>query len=55
MTFSFKDDPAGGAAIEFKYRLSGSTDLPANWPQAVNGVLNEQLLRLQNLLNKSAP
>src|SRR6185503_20265974 len=46
MTFSFKDDPAGGAAIDFKYRLSGATDMPANWPQAVNGVLTEQIQRL---------
>lgn len=55
MTFSFKDDPAGGAAIDFKYRLSGATDMPASWPQAVNGVLNEQLQRLQHLLNEGAP
>lgn len=55
MTFSLKDDPAGGATIDFKYRLSGATDLPATWPQAVNGVLNEQLQRLQHLLNEGAP
>ena len=55
MTFSFKDDPAGGATIDVKYRLSGATDMPANWPQAVNGVLNEQLQRLQGLLDKGAP
>ena len=55
MTFSFKDDPAGGAAIDFKYRLSGATDMPANWPQAVNGVLTEQIQRLQNLLDKGTP
>jgi hypothetical protein len=51
MTFSFKDDPTGRAVIDFKYRLSGATDLPASWPQAVNGVLSEQLQRLQNLLD----
>jgi len=55
MNWSFKDDPAGGSTIDFKYRLSGATDLPATWPQAVNGVLNEQLQRLQNLLDKGTP
>jgi uncharacterized protein YndB with AHSA1/START domain len=55
MTWSFKDDPAGGSVIDFKYRISGATDLPATWPQAVNGVLSEQLQRLQHLLNQGAP
>jgi len=55
MTFSFKDDPSGGVSIDFKYRLAGATDLPADWPQAVNGVLNEQLQRLQHLLNGGTP
>jgi hypothetical protein len=55
MTWSFKDDPAGGAIIDCKYRLAGAPDLPANWPQAVDGVLNEQLQRLQHLLNEGAP
>jgi hypothetical protein len=55
MTWSFKDDPAGGSTIDFKYRMAGASDLPANWPQAVNGVLTEQLQRLQNLLDKGAP
>ena len=55
MSWSFKDDPKGGSTIDFKYRLSGSTDLPADWPKAVNGVLSGQLQRLQNLLNKGAP
>ena len=55
MTWSFKDDPKGGSTIDFKYRLAGSSDLPADWPQAVNGVLSEQLQRLQNLLNKGTP
>jgi hypothetical protein len=55
MTWSFKNDPAGGSVIDFKYRLAGASDLPADWPQAVNGVLGEQMQRLQNLLNKGAP
>jgi hypothetical protein len=55
MTWSFKDDPKGGSVIDFKYWLAGSSDLPANWPQAVNGVLSGQLQRLQNLLDKGAP
>jgi hypothetical protein len=55
MTWSFKDDPAGGSTIDLKYRLAGSVDLPADWPQAVNGVLTEQIQRLQNVLNKGAP
>jgi hypothetical protein len=55
MTWSFKDDPAGGSVVDFKYRLAGSADLPANWAQAVEGVLSEQLQRLQNLLDKGAP
>ncbi|HEX4506775.1 MAG TPA: ATPase [Alphaproteobacteria bacterium] len=55
MNWAFKDDPAGGSTIDFKYRLSGATDLPATWPQAVDGVLNEQLQRLQHLLNDGAP
>ena len=55
MTWSFKDDPAGGSVIDLKYRLAGSSDLPANWPQAVNGVLGGQMQRLQNFLNKGAP
>jgi hypothetical protein len=55
MTWSFKDDPKGGSVIDFKYRLAGPSDLPADWPQAVNGVLSGQMQRLQNLLNKGAP
>jgi hypothetical protein len=55
MSWSFKDDPAGGSVIDLKYRLAGSSDLPGNWPQAVNGVLGGQMQRLQNLLNKGAP
>jgi hypothetical protein len=55
MTWSFKDDPAGGSVIDFKYRLAGPSDLPGDWPQAVNGVLSEQLQRLQHLLNDGAP
>jgi hypothetical protein len=52
---SFQLHVKGGAAIDFKYRLSGASDLTANWPQAVNGVLNEQLHRLQQLLNDRTP
>ena len=55
MTWSFKDDPAGGSVIDLKYRLAGSSDLPANWPQAVNGVLGGQMQRLQHFLDKGAP
>jgi hypothetical protein len=55
MTWSFKDDPKGGSVIDFKYRLAGSSDLPADWPQAVNGVLSGQMQRLQNFLTKGAP
>jgi hypothetical protein len=55
MTWSFKDDARGGSTIDFKYRLAGSSDLPANWPQAVNGVLSGQMQRLQILLNKGTP
>ncbi len=55
MSWSFKNDPAGGSVIDFKYRLAGSSDLPADWPQAVNGVLSGQMQRLQNFLNKGAP
>jgi len=55
MTWSFKDDPKGGSTIDFKYRLAGASDLPAGWPQAVNGVLSGQMQRLQNFLDKGAP
>jgi hypothetical protein len=55
MTWSFKDDSEGGSVIDFKYRLAGSSDLPADWPQAVNGVLSGQMQRLQNFLTKGAP
>jgi hypothetical protein len=55
MNWTFKDDPAGGSVIDFKYRLAGSANLPGDWPQAVNGVLAEQVQRLQNLLNKGTP
>ncbi len=55
MTWSFKDDPKGGSVVDLKYRLAGSTDLPGDWPQAVNGVLSGQTQRLQNLLNKGVP
>jgi hypothetical protein len=55
MTWSFKEDPKGGSVIDFKYRLAGSSDLPGDWPQTVNGVLSGQLQRLQSFLNKGAP
>jgi hypothetical protein len=55
MTWSFKDDPKGGSTIDFKYRLAGASDLSADWPQAVNGVLAGQMQRLQNFLTKGAP
>jgi len=55
MSWSFKDDPAGGSAIAFKYRLAGVTDLPADWPKDVDEVLTEQTQRLQRLLDKGAP
>jgi len=55
MTFAFKDDPAGGSSIDFKYRLAGPTDLPPDWQQAVNGMLSEQIGRLQKLLDQDTP
>ena len=55
MSWSFKDDPAGGSTIAFKYRLAGVSDLPADWPKDVNEVLTEQIQRLQHLLDHGAP
>ncbi len=55
MTWAFKDDPKGGSTVDLKYRLAGSTDLPADWPQSVNQVLGEQVQRLLHLLDGGAP